>query len=612
MKILGISGLYHDSAAALCVDGEIIAAAHEERYTRIKHDTSFPENAIRFCLKEAGIMPEFLDMVVYYDNPFLTLDRWTHNLLAVKREHLQQYVNGTIDSVFKEKLWINKLAESHMGTFAMSGKLYAVKHHMSHAASAFYPSPFESAAILTIDGVGEWATTAISHGKGPDIDMLAQINYPDSIGLLYAAFTYFCGFKVNSGEYKLMGLAPYGRPVYADTIKNNLIDIRPDGSYSLNMEYFDYFDGGMMTGEKFQGLFGGEARKMESRITRREVDLAASIQKVTNEVIVLLAKQAKKLTGEKNLCMAGGVALNCVANAALMREKIFDSIWIQPASGDAGGALGAALYAEYSISKRKRMFGEGQKGSLLGEGFTHERAMLELDGFGAKYTVHKKSELYAKAAELLNQGKIIGFFKGRSEFGPRALGARSIIADPRNSKMQSRLNLDTKFRESFRPFAPAVLAEKAHEWFDIDCESPYMLFTADVRKEKLNDFAPKDWYNDDSNSIDLLPIVNTVRSEIPAVTHVDNSARLQTVNKNDNPDFYALIESFDRLTGCPVVVNTSFNIRGEPIVNTPSEAYICFMRMGMDALVIEDMLLIKEEQPELAEEFARRNDYGLD
>lgn len=615
MKILGISGLYHDSAAAICVDGEIIAAAQEERFTRVKHDTRFPEKAIRFCLEKSGLMPEFLDMVVYYDNPFLTLDRWTHNLLKVKHEQLDSYVNGSFDSVFKEKLWVNKLAESHMGTFAMSGKLQAVKHHVSHASSAFYPSPYKSAAVLTMDGVGEWATTTISHGKGEKLDMLAQINYPDSIGLLYAAFTYFCGFKVNSGEYKLMGLAPYGKPVYADIIKDKLIDIQPDGSFSLNMEYFDYFDGGMMTGEKFAEFFGGEPRKMEGRITHRELNLAASIQKVTEEAVILLAKQAKKLTGEKNLCMAGGVALNCVANGALLREKIFENIWIQPAAGDAGGALGAALYAEYHFGKgtRKVSGKDSQKGSLLGESFTMEQVIAGLDEFGAKYTVYDdKNKLYEKAAEFIRQGRILGLFNGRAEFGPRALGARSIIADPRNAEMQSKLNLKTKFRESFRPFAPAVLAEKAGEWFEMGCESPYMLFVANVKKDKLKEFDMQKHFGAEKESTDLLAIVNAIRSEIPAVTHVDNSARIQTVKKEDNPDFYALIENFDRLTGCPVVINTSFNVRGEPIVNTPAEAYRCFMRTGIDILVMEHVFLIKEEQPEFTEQGDWRDKYELD
>lgn len=615
MKILGLSGLYHDSAASVCVDGEIIAATQEERFSRVKHDTRFPEKAIAFCLKEAGILPEFLDMVVYYDNPFLTLDRWSNNLLKVKRDKLDEYVRGSFSSIFGEKLWVNKLAESHMGTFAMSGKLHTVKHHVAHAASAFYPSPFESAAVLTIDGVGEWATTTISHGNNTKLDMLAQINYPDSLGLLYAAFTYFCGFKVNSGEYKLMGLAPYGEPIYADIIRTHLIDIRQDGSYALNMEYFDYFNGGMMTNDQFASLFGGKPRQGESTITRREMDLAASIQKVAEEVILLLAKQAKKVTGEKSLCLSGGVALNCVANGLLLREKIFDHIWVQPAAGDAGGALGAALYAEYNIGNgaRKTTGRDFQKGSYLGASFTTEQITSELGEFDAKYTTYEDKEaLYKDAAKMIADGKILGFFSGRAEFGPRALGARSIVADSRNIEMQSRLNLKIKFRESFRPFAPAVLVEKAGEWFDIDCESPYMLFVADVKKDKLKKFDLNEFVGKDGDDLDMIPIVNAVRSEIPAVTHVDNSARLQTVDKATNHDFYSLIKQFDDLTGCPVVVNTSFNVRGEPIVNSPSDAYRCFMRTGIDVLILENVLLIKENQPELIDGVDWRNEYELD
>lgn len=615
MKILGISGLYHDSAAALCVDGEIIAAAQEERFSRVKHDTRFPKMAIQFCLDEAGILPEFLDMAVYYDNPFLTLDRWTNNLLNVESDTLDEFVNRSFNSVFKEKLWINKLAESHMGTFAMSGKLQVVKHHISHASSAFYPSPFESAAVLTIDGVGEWATTAISHGNGTKLDMLAQINYPDSLGLLYAAFTYFCGFKVNSGEYKLMGLAPYGDPVYADIIRDNLIDIRQDGSYSINMEYFDYFNGGMMTNDKFSALFGGGPRSRESKITRREMNLAASIQKVTEEAVILLAQQAKRMTGEYNLCMAGGVALNCVANGTLLNKKLFKKIWVQPASGDAGGAIGAALYAEYNIGKGKRKTTgrDFQKGSFLGPRFSEASIISELDKLNAKYIIYKdKDNLYKKAAKLVSGGGILGFFNGRAEFGPRALGARSIIASPCDVEMQSRLNLKIKFRESFRPFAPAVLAEKASEWFETDCESPYMLFVVDVKRDKLKEFDLNKHMGLDDDAPDMLSIVNTIRSVIPAVTHVDNSARIQTVNKADNPDFYALIEQFEKLKGCPMVVNTSFNVRGEPIVNTPSDAYRCFIRTGMDALIIENVLLLKEEQPDFVEIKDWRNEYGLD
>jgi carbamoyltransferase len=613
-KILGISGLYHDSSAVLCIDGEIIAAAQEERFTRVKHDVSFPVNAIDYCLKEGNVLPDFLDAVVYYDNPFLTLNRWLHNITTLG-DGCSEIINRDFDSLFSEKLWINKIAENHLGMFCKTGKLLVTKHHIAHASSAFYPSPFKRAAIITADGVGEWTTTAIGVGDGNNIQLLKHINYPHSLGLLYSAITYFCGFKVNSGEYKLMGLAPYGVSRYAEVIKNKLIDIKSDGSYRLNMDYFDYYSGKFMTNQKFNDLFGGNPRNPESDITRREMDIAASIQKVTEEVMVLLARHARKESDAENLVMAGGIALNCVVTGKLIREKIFKNIWVQPAAGDAGGALGAALYAHYGHFGHERKCGkhDSQKGSFLGPKFDTEAIKKYLKGIDAKYVEFiNKGELYKKLSQLIAEGNIVGFFNGRMEFGPRALGGRSILGDPRNAQMQSKLNLKIKFRESFRPFAPAVLVEKVSEYFEFDRESPYMLICTDVRKEHRKDFDISKYQNQAGDKIDMLHIVREVRSDIPAVTHVDYSARLQTVNASDNPDFHALISEFYKLTGCPVLVNTSFNVRGEPIVCTPEDAYRCFMRTDMDNLVLENLLLYKTEQPVFKDEKNWRNKYELD
>ena len=598
MKILGISCLYHDSAAALCVDGSIIAAAQEERFSRIKGDAGFPAQAIDYCLKSADISSHELDAVVYYDNPVLTFDRWIHNNASLGEESYGM-IGLTFEELFSSKLWIHKFTENHLGMFCKTGKLLVIKHHVAHAASAFYPSPFENAAIITADGVGEWATTVIGAGNGNKIELIRQIEFPHSLGLLYSAITAFCGFKVNSGEYKLMGLAPYGKPIYADVIKRELIDIKPDGSYRLNMEYFSFNKGPVMVNSRFAELFGGPARIPEAEITKREMDLAASIQQVTEEVMILLAKTAHKLTGAENLVMAGGVALNCVANSKILRENVFKDIWVQPAAGDAGGALGAALYAHYGHFGGKRTVAarDAQKGSFLGPEFSAAEIKTYLNSVGAKYReIPDKTELYCKAARAIADGKVVGCFNGRMEFGPRALGARSILGDPRNPDMQERLNVKIKFRESFRPFAPAVLAEKTSEYFEIDKESPYMLFVADVKDEHRRSFSIEDYNSGDGVSLDMLPIVKIVRSDIPAVTHVDFSARLQTVNKEDNPDFHSLITEFFKLTGCPVVVNTSFNIRGEPIVCTPKDAYHCFMHTDMDVLIIENFLLKKEEQ----------------
>jgi carbamoyltransferase len=614
MKILGISGLYHDSAASLCIDGSIVAAAQEERFTRIKHDVSFPVNAIDYCLDAAGILPDFLDAVVYYDNSFLTLHRWLHNISNLGK-NCGEIIDRDFDALFSKKLWINKLAENHLGMFCKTGKLLVTKHHIAHAASAFYPSPFEDAAIITADGVGEWTTTAIGHGVGNKIELIKHINYPHSLGLLYSAMTYFCGFKVNSGEYKLMGLAPYGVPRYAGIIRNKLIDIKDDGSYRLNMDYFGYYTGKVMTNAKFEELFGGPPRKPESDITRREMDLAASIQKVTEQVILLLARNARKITCSDNLVMAGGIALNCVATGKLVRERIFDNIWVQPAAGDAGGSLGAALYAYYAHfnNERKCNKRDSQKGSFLGPEFKINTIKKYLDEIGASYTEYDdKITLYKKTAELLAAGNIVGFFNGRMEFGPRALGGRSILGDPRNPAMQAKLNLKIKFRESFRPFAPAVLAEKASEYFEFEGESPYMLICADVKQDHRITFSIDKYLPDEDGKIDMLPIVRELRSDIPAVTHVDYSARLQTVNADDNSDFHSLLSEFYNLTGCPVLVNTSFNVRGEPIVCTPEDAYRCFMRTDMDVLILEKLILYKPEQPVFKDKENWSEKYELD
>jgi carbamoyltransferase len=612
--ILGISALYHDAAAALTRGEEIIAAAQEERFTRRKHDPRFPHNAIYFCLEQARINPYELDAIVYYDNPLLTLDRFIHNI-ACLGEEAEKMVDKSFTSLFGGRMWVHKYAEKTLGGMGKNGLFFVVRHHAAHAASAFYPSPFKNAAILTMDGVGEWATTTIGVGHNAEISFLKEISYPHSLGLLYTAFTTFCGFKANSGDYKLMGLAPYGKPIYADMIKQKIIDIKPDGSFQLNMEYFAYQRDIVMTGEKFAEIFGGPARRPETEITRREMDIACSAQKVLEEVVLLLARTTKNLTGERNLCLAGGVALNCVANGKLRREKIFDDIWIQPAAGDAGGALGAALFAahnHFNIARVAKQRGS-QGGSALGPEFSPASIQTSLDDMNAVY--HKfedRGELFGKIAEYLADGKAVGFFNGRMEFGPRALGNRSILADPRDPRAQSRLNLQIKFRESFRPFAPSVLAERAADFFEIDGESPYMLFCADVNPHLRKKPLPLEEKDDNKFAVDMLTIVNQERSTLPAVTHIDNSSRLQTVSKNDNPHYYALLKAFDRLTGCPVLVNTSFNVRGEPIVCTPADAYRCFMRTGLDILALENFLLLKSEQPPLPENADWRRKYALD
>lgn len=614
MYILGISALYHDAAAALICDGEIIAAAQEERFTRKKHDPSIPENAIRFCLSKGNIEADDLHAVVYYDNPLLTMGRFIQNL-KYAGEDSKDLLEFSLDSLTRNKIWIHQMLLEKLKRLGIQNKLYVAEHHISHAASAFFPSPYKKAAIITVDGVGEYATTTIGYGEDNHIKILQEIDYPHSLGLLYSAFTYFCGFKVNSGDYKLMGLAPYGNPIYYDLIKEKLIDVKPDGSYRLNLEYFDYQYGRTMTNDKFADLFGGERRQPESAITKREMDIAASIQKVIEEVIVLMAQHTKDLLGEvESLVLAGGVALNCVANGVLYKKKIFKNIWIQPAAGDAGGAVGAAMFYYFQYCNHERIVDDvhdRQKASYLGPSYTNKQIEKFLEEKG--YVFHKfeeRQKLFHEIALLLNKQNVIGLFEGRMEYGPRALGNRSIIADPRSSKMQSKLNLKIKFRESFRPFAPSVLEELGGEYFELYGKSPYMLLCADVQEERRETFQLEKEIK--SSNQNLLPVVNMVRSDIPAVTHVDYSARIQTVNEDDNPIYYGIIKEFQNLTGCGVVVNTSFNVRGEPIVCTPEDAYLCFMRTDMDVLVLENCILYKQEQKLLENDENWRDQYELD
>ena len=607
MNCLGISALYHDSAAALVRDGSIIAAAQEERFTRVKHDKSMPAEAVKFCLAQGGITPAELDCAVFYDNPLLTCSRFLRNCV-VEQEKAATLIENSAESLFGEKLNVDKLIRSLLPGF--SGKVLVCSHHLSHAASAFYPSPFDKAAILTVDGVGEWRTTTLGVGEKEQIKLIKELRYPHSLGLLYSAMTYFCGFKVNSGEYKLMGLAPYGEPIFADLIREKLINIAPDGSFALNMEFFEYTRGEKMTGEAFENLFSTSRREPESRLRKVDMDLAASIQQVTEEIVGKLAVTACNLAGTDKLCMAGGVALNCVANGKLLAKKICKDIWIQPAAGDAGGALGCALYTSYTLGKAERPSPCGkdtQRGSFLGPAYPGKSIKSFLESKNIPY--HSNCGP-ADVAKLLADDKAVGLFCGAMEFGPRALGHRSIIASPLNPETQSKLNLKIKFRESFRPFAPAVLAHKCKDYFDLDSESPYMLLTAPVTKERQLDFNLPALL--EKSGGDMLTAVNIPRSDIPAVTHVDYSARVQTVDKERNPEFFAIIEEFEKLTGYAVVVNTSFNVRGEPIVCTPEDAWLCFMRTGLDALVLEDCLLLKEEQPEFEEKEDWKTRYELD
>lgn len=608
MHILGISAYYHDSAAALIRDGKIIAAAQEERFSRKKHDPSFPAAAIQSCLKEGNIQDD-LDAVVFYDKPILKFHRILQTHFSVAPKGLRSFVM-TVPVWMKRKLWIPMEIENNLQKLGiqMPEDLFFIKHHQSHAASAFFPSPFQKAAILTVDGVGEWSTSTIGIGKNSHIEILKEIQFPHSIGLLYSAFTYFTGFKVNSGEYKLMGLAPYGKPVYTQQILDHLIDLKDDGSFRMNMAYFGYLDKLAMTNIKFHKLFSGPPRKPESEITQREMDIARSIQAVTEEIILRMAKHAKQVTGEENLCLAGGVALNCVANGRILREGPFKDIWIQPAAGDAGGALGAALFAWHQIYNKSRQTDNRDDimcGSMIGPEYSDGEIEKFIQNQNAVGNRLKENEWAHTVAKLIADGNVVGLFSGRMEFGPRALGSRSILGDPRSLKMQSIMNLKIKFRESFRPFAPSCLEEKAADYFELDRHSPYMLIVAPVRKEKCifeRDGSPNSFRNR----------IHQIRSDLPAITHVDYTARIQTVNRDIHPRFYRLIQAFESITGYGVVINTSFNVRGEPIVCTPEDAYKCFMRTEMDYLVMGNYLLDKRMQPAWHEKSSWRRDLILD
>ena len=597
MKILGISAYYHDSAACIIEDGEIVAAAQEERFTRKKHDSSFPINAITYCLGEAKAAPKEIDFVVFYEKPFLKFERLLETYLAFAPKGFNSFATSMPiwlkDKLYQKVIITNELTKAMGKDCGWSDKLMFSEHHLSHAASAFFPSPFNRAAVLTMDGVGEWTTTSLAVGRGNELSVHKEIHFPHSIGLLYSAMTYYTGFKVNSGEYKVMGLAPYGKPRYSNLIKDHLIDIKEDGSFALDMSYFNYCTGLTMTNEKFNHLFGGPPRKQESTLTQREMDLAASIQEVIEEVVLKLAKGIVKNTGEKNLCLAGGVALNCVANGKLVKAGIFDHIWIQPAAGDAGGALGAALGVYHIMLGRPRKVINGRdamKGSYLGPEFSQKDIEERLTKCGALFKTVSIGTVIDETAKALANGKAVGWMNGRMEFGPRALGARSILADPRSPTMQKQLNLKVKFRESFRPFAPSVLREDVSKWFDLDIDSPYMLVVADVVPSKRRQMTT------DESRLFGIDKLNVSRSNIPAVTHVDYSARVQTVHKETNPLYYAVIEKFKELTGCSVIVNTSFNIRGEPIVCTPEDAFQCFMGTELDMLVVGNCLLEKSTQ----------------
>jgi carbamoyltransferase len=604
MYILGISCFYHDSAACLVRDGDIVAAAQEERFTRKKHDHRFPQNAIKWSLEDEGITAQDVDVVVYYDKPILTFERLLMSYLTVAPKGLRSWL-AAMPLWLGQKLFIPKVIQRETG---YQGDVLFTEHHEAHAASAFYPSPFNEAAILTIDGVGEWTTASYGFGKGNELALLKELHFPDSLGLLYSAFTYFTGFRVNSGEYKLMGLAPYGVPRYKDLILSELVDVKEDGSIRLNLRYFDFLGGLRMTNRRFDKLFGGPPRKPEAEITQREMDIAASIQTVTEEVVLKMANHVYSETGQKNLCLAGGVALNCVANGRILRESPFENIWIQPSAGDAGGALGAALSVWYRYLGNERAHPNGcdsQQGSNLGPSFPNEDVKAFLDSKGYPFYELADAKRTRIIAEQIAQGNIVGYMCGRMEFGPRALGARSILGDPRSSDTQTVMNLKIKYRESFRPFAPSVLEEKASEYFDINIPSPYMLLVADVKEERR---IPQP----SGDGIQMLERLKAKRSDIPAVTHLDYSARLQTVNQNDKPDYYAVIAEFEKLTGCAVIVNTSFNVRGEPIICSPEDAYRCFMRTEMDILVIENCILYKEDQPPWIEEGDWRSELELD
>ena len=594
--ILGISAYYHDSAAAVLVDGNIISAAQEERFSRRKHDPRFPEQAIRFCLDQAGLSISDLDAVTYYEKPLLTFERLLETYIGASPRGGRSFV-AAMQTWLKEKLFLKRTIQQKLQTMAGDGQaippLLFSEHHLSHAAAAFFPSPFASSAVLCMDGVGEWATTSAWMGTGNEIKPIWELSFPHSLGLLYSAFTFYCGFKVNSGEYKLMGLAPYGEPKYVETIKNNLIDIKNDGTFRLNLKFFKFHRGFRMTSQRFHALFGQPPRDPESDLKPFHMDLAASIQVVTEDIVLALARSLQEETGAKNLCLAGGVALNCVANGRLLREGPFDNIWIQPASGDAGSALGAALvtWHQHFNQTRTPNSRDAMHGTYLGPAFSNQDICSYLESQNIPFQSQNDEQLFNSVATLLDQGKVVGWFNGRMEFGPRSLGARSILGDPRNQDMQSVMNLKIKYRESFRPFAPAVLADHVQNQFELDQSSPYMLIVAPVKKELCT---PMTQEQDQLFGIDKL---NVPRSSLPAVTHVDYSARVQTVHVETNPRFHGLISAFHARTGCPTLVNTSFNVRGEPIVCTPEDAYRCFMRTEMDVLVLENQILLKEEQP---------------
>jgi carbamoyltransferase len=633
--ILGISAFYHDSAAALIVDGRIVAAAQEERFTRIKHDHAFPANAVRYCLAEAGLTVQDVDLAGFYDKPLLKFERLLETYVDYAPRGFASFVKA-VPLWMREKLWMPDLIRAELGTIGGAGDAKAAKklgaklrcrilfgdHHESHAASAFYPSPFSEAAIVTLDGVGEWATSSIGFGRGHEVKLLRQLRFPDSLGLLYSAFTYYTGFKVNSGEYKVMGLAPYGEPKYVDRIREKLVDIRDDGSIHMNQEYFSYSEGLRMTNRRFDELFGGPPREPEAKLTQRELDLARSVQEICEEVMLKMTRFAAKETGSRRLCLAGGVALNCVGNGRILRDGTFDDVWIQPAAGDAGGAVGVALAlwhryldnprvsheerGEWESGPGVRKYADGMSGAFLGP--RHSEAEIEafLQSRNLPYRKVARAELPGVVAEMLASEQVIGLHQGRMEFGPRALGGRSILGDARSPKMQSIMNLKIKFRESFRPFAPAVLREHVHEWFDLDVDSPYMLLVADVATGRRRAITPEE------DALWGIEKLNVPRSEIPAVTHVDYSARIQTIRRETNPLYYDIVEAFRQRTGCPVIVNTSFNVRGEPIVCTPEDSYRCFMRTEMDTLVLETCILDKHAQPALTDDEGWRETFRLD
>jgi carbamoyltransferase len=607
MRILGISAYYHDSAAALIEDGRILSAAQEERFTRKKHDAGFPHNAVRSCLDGTGTRPAEVDFVAFYDKPFLKFERLLETYLSFAprgfasfREALPVWVK---DKLFQRTQILRELKQVDESVDWRPRLLFS-EHHLSHAASAYYPSPFSRAAVLTMDGVGEWTTTSLALGEGRDLKVMREIHFPHSLGLLYSAFTYYTGFRVNSGEYKVMGLAPYGEPRYADLIREHLIDVKEDGSFRLNLEYFEYCTGLTMTNGKFDRLFGGPPRKPEARLTQREMDLAASIQAITEEVVLKLARGIARETGERNLCLAGGVALNCVANGKLLRDRCFERLWLQPAAGDAGGALGAALVAYHLFNKRERIADgrtDAMHGGYLGPDFATEEVQRRLGAAGAVFDTLDDEALLSACADSLAEGKALGWFQGRMEFGPRALGARSVLGDARSPSMQKTLNLKVKYRESFRPFAPSVLAEDAARWFELDGESPYMLLVADVAGEH------RIAMTDEQKRLFGIDKLNVPRSAIPAVTHVDYSARVQTVHRETNPRYHALISRFKERTGCPVIVNTSFNVRGEPIVGSPEDAFRCFMGTEIETLAVGNCFLRKERQnPALRQNYENR------